>query len=148
MSDDKKKEAVEVFFDVLRIMLRLEIGDNPSIPEEKEALYIANYIQGVVANAIGYWRDYRRLPLLKWEIYGDHRGGSLVDAYMSPDSEMMHQFMLRELAYKLKDATDKWDLELQARHIPAPDLDMGKVNAQLEQYTAIIDHIKKGGEDE
>ena len=144
MSDEKKKEAVDVFFDVLRAMLRLEIGDKPSLVEEKEAIYIARYIQGIIANAIGYWRDYRRLPLLKWEIYGDHTGGSLVDAYMSPDTQMIHQFMLRELANKLKEATDEWDLELQARHIPVPDMDIGKVKADMGQYTAIIDHIKKG----
>jgi len=143
MSEDKKAEAVEVLFDVIRAMLRLEIGDSPSMPEEKEAIYIAKYIQGIIANAIGYWRDYRRLPLLKWEVYGDHRGTCLVDAYMSPDAQMVYQFMLRELVYKLKDATDKWDLELQARHIPVPDLDMGKVEAMIEQYSGIVAHINK-----
>ena len=81
---------------------------------------------------------------MKWELFGDHRGTSLVDAYMSPDSQLVYQFMLRELVYKLKDATDEWDLELQARHIPVPDLDMGKVDAVMEQFSGIIDHIKKG----
>jgi hypothetical protein len=145
-NDEKKKEAVEVFFDVLRAMVRIEIGDNPSLSEEKEAIYIMNYIQGIVTNAIGYWRDYKRIPLFKFELYGDHRGTSLVDMYMSPDAQMMHQFMLRELAYKLKEASDKWEIEWQARDIPVPELGMGKVTAELSAFQAIRDHIKKKGE--
>jgi len=141
--ETKKKEAVDIFFDVLRAMMRLEIGDNPTSMEEQEAVYIIKYIQGLVSKALEFWRDYQRLPLVEYTVYGDHRGGSNMFYYMSSDSNTVRQFMLRELTQHIEEAKAKWDTGLQARETKDPGLTMGEIKTNLAAYSAIAEHLKK-----
>ena len=138
---DKKEEAAEMFFVALRKMLFAEFGKRMDTTEEKEALYIAEYIRGLTEKAFEYWREYRRLPIYQWVLFGDAKGGSMVDIYMTPDMEKIEGWMLKRYTHILLEATNKWDLELDARGIPKPD--MGQIEVDSVAYSALAKHIKE-----
>lgn len=139
--NDKKEEAAEMFFVALRKMLFAEFGDMSNPIEEKEALYIAEYIRGLTEKAFKYWREYRRLPIYQWTLFGDATGGVMADCYMTPDMSKIEGYMLRRYTHLLMDVTDKWSLELEARGIPKPD--MGQIEVDASAYSALEKHIKE-----
>ena len=140
VKNDKKEEGAEMFFVALRMMLFAEIGERMDRVEEKEALYIAEYIRGLTEKAFKMWRAYRRLPIHEWTLWGDATGGSIASCYMTPDMEKVEGWMLKRYTHILTEAKEKWDLELQARDIPKPD--MGQIRVDNVAYSALEKHIK------
>ena len=138
---ENKEEAAEMFFVALRKMLFAEFDGRMDTTEEKEALYIAEYIRGLAEKAFKYWVDYRRLPIYQWTLFGDATGGVMVDCYLTPDMSKIEGYMLKRYTHLLMDATNKWDLELEARGIPKPD--MGQIRVDNVAYSALEKHLKK-----
>ena len=137
---DPKEEAAEMFFVALRKMLFAEFDGRVDTTEEKEALYIAEYIRGLVEKAFNYYREYRRLPIYQWTLFGDATGGVMVDCYLTPDMSKVEGYMLKRYTHLLMEATNKWDLELDARGVPKPD--MGQIEVDDVAYLALAKHIK------
>ena len=138
---ENREEAAEMFFVALRKMLFAEFGERMDTTEEKEALYIAEYIRGLTEKAFEYWREYRRLPIYQWVLFGDATGGVMVDCYMTPDMSKVNGYMLKRYTHLLMDSTNKWDLELDARGMPKPD--MGQIEVDNVAYSALAKHIKE-----
>jgi hypothetical protein len=141
---EAKLEAIEVFFDVLKALLNRELGDNPNPQEIKIATYIAKYIQGLLVNALMYWREYNRIPVLQYSIFSDHKGRSIMDLYVTPDTQTYENFKLKSLCLKLKAATDVWDLELDQSDVQLPkltEMSQKEINT-LEAYSIIQQYIK------
>lgn len=145
---EAKVEALDVFFDVLKALLNRELGENPHQSEIKHAVYIAKYIQGILANCLLYWRDHGRLPVITYSIFGNDKGRSIVDMYMTPDAQIFEGFKLRSLAIKLKEATDEWDLELDQSDVQLPTLtEMADIQIEtLQAYTIVQGIIKSQSE--
>jgi len=140
---ENREEAAEMFFVALRKMLFAEFGERMDTTEEKEALYIAEYIRGLTEKAFEYWREYRRLPIYQWTLFGDATGGVMVDCYMTPDMSKVEGYMLKRYTHLLMDSTNKWDAELDARGMPKPD--MGQIEVDGIAYSALAKHIKEQG---
>jgi len=140
---ENREEAAEMFFVALRKMLFAEFGERMDTTEEKEALYIAEYIRGLTEKAFEYWREYRRLPIYQWTLFGDATGGVMVDCYMTPDMSKVNGYMLKRYTHLLMDSTNKWDAELDARGMPKPD--MGQIEVDGIAYSALAKHIKEQG---
>ena len=138
---ENREEAAEMFFVALRKMLFAEFGERMDTTEEKEALYIAEYIRGLTEKAFKYWKEYRRLPIYQWVLFGDATGGVMVDCYMTPDMSKVNGYMLKRYTHLLMDSTNKWDAELDARGIPKPD--MGQIEVDSVAYSALAKHIKE-----
>ena len=143
---NSKEGAVKQFIDVLRIMVRLEIGDDADQIEEKEAVMVAQFLQATTMNTFKMWREYRRFPLFQLVIFGDHKGGSMVQMDVTPSKVIREVWQLGSLSKMLKEVIDNWDLDIQASTNQPPDIGMGQVNVDLTAYQGIMDHLKKKGE--
>ena len=140
---DFRERIVKQFMDTLREMCMHEIGDNPDILEQKEAVNIAQYVQATVFGVFKHWREYHRFPLFQVVLYGDHKGGSMVHMDMTPSGVIQEVWQLPKLAGMIKDTIDKWDLEIQRSGSDLPDMGMGRVTVDISAYQAIAEHLKK-----
>ena len=141
---DLRERVIRQFMDTIREMVTLEIGNNPDIMEQKEAVNVAQYIQKSVFEVFRHWTQYKRFPIFQLVIFGDHKGGSMVQMDLTPSPIIQEMWQLRDLSRMLKETIDAWDLKIQESGGGLPDMEMGKVKADISAYQAIADHIKKG----
>ena len=140
---DFRERIVKQFMDTIREMCMHEVGNNPDQIEQKEAVMVAQYIQTSAFQAFKMWREYKRFPLFQIVLYGDHKGGSMVNMDMTPSRTIQEVWQLPKLAKMIKDTIDKWDLQIQESGGQLPDIKMGQVAVDLSAYQAIADHLKK-----